>query len=64
MADPKACADFPVEKVCRPGEFAEIRKAVEFGRISWPQCWERGEAIRLFVEEKPSNLAAVRSEVS
>ena len=45
---PAAHRGHPIQSVLRDGEtFRELARKIEYGEISWPQCWERGEEIRL-----------------
>jgi len=37
----------PLEDAVTPEEFRQIVKQVQFCEISWPQCYEMGEPIRL-----------------
>jgi hypothetical protein len=46
---PAAHQDHPIAAVLRDGEtFRELARKVEFCEITWPQCREVGEPIRIY----------------
>ena len=48
---PQAFHKQPLMAVCSADEFAQIARRVQFGEISWPQCWEQGEPLRLTMKD-------------
>ncbi len=55
----------PILSVVSKREFQELSRRVQYGEISWPQCFERGAPIRLDQTRSSTNTTpAVRTEGS